>query len=116
MCIITQCLRILTVLMAASTRFIEPVSDVAEASLRAGAIPSNTKASTEWGIRVWEEWAACRKISTAGIDGVVPVNTPLLPADLAYWLGKFVLEVRKKDGSEYPPKSLYALICCFKRH
>ena len=37
------------------------------------------------------------------------------PADLAYWLGKFVLEVRKKDGSEYPPKSLYALVCCFKR-
>ena len=92
--------------MAASTRFIEPVSDVAEASLRAGAIPSNTKASTEWGIRVWDEWAACRKISTAGVDGVVPVNTPLLqmlPADLAYWLGKFVLEVRKKDGSPIRP-------------
>ena len=34
---------------------------------------------------------------------------------LAYWMGKFVLEVRKKDGSEYPPKSLYALVCCFKR-
>ena len=30
-------------------------------------------------------------------------------------MGKFVLEVRKKDGMEYPPKSLYALVCCFKR-
>ena len=45
--------------------------------------------------------------------------TPLLqisPADLAYWLGQFVLEVRKKDSTEYPPKSLYALVCCFKGH
>ena len=35
----------------------------------------------------------------------------------AYWLGKFVLETRKKkDGSEYPPKSLYGLVCCFKHY
>ena len=40
----------------------------------------------------------------------MPVN------DFAYWLGKFILEVRKRDGHEYPPKSLYALVCCFKRH
>ena len=36
--------------------------------------------------------------------------------DLAYWLGKFVLEVRKQNGREYPPKTLYGLICCFKRY
>ena len=49
---------------------------------------------------------------------VVDVNTPLFempPTDFAYWIGKFILEVRKTDGSEYPPKSLYALVCCFKR-
>ena len=38
------------------------------------------------------------------------------PADLAYWMAKFVLEVRKQNGSEYPPKTLYALVCCFKRY
>ena len=37
-------------------------------------------------------------------------------ANLAYWMGKFVLEVCKKDGKEYPPKTLYALVCCFKRY
>ena len=25
-----------------------------------------------------------------------------------------MLEVRRKDTNEYPPKSLYALVCCFK--
>ena len=38
------------------------------------------------------------------------------PADLAYWMGKFVLEVRKKDGQEYLPKYIYVLVCCFKRY
>ena len=47
------------------------------------------------------------------------MTTPLLSMpvpDFAYWLGKFVLEVRKKkDASEYPPKTLYEMVCCFKR-
>ena len=46
-----------------------------------------------------------------------PVGMPLLEmhvSDHSYWMCKFVLEVRKKDGKEYPPKSLYALVCCLK--
>ena len=37
-----------------------PVSDADILSLRIGAIPNNTKATTDWGIRVWNEWAASR--------------------------------------------------------
>ena len=98
-------------------RFALPVSDAAELSVRANAVPSNTKSMTEWGVRVWTEWASSRAVSPAP-DGVVSVVTPLLamtPEHLAYWMGKFVLEVPKKDGKEYPPKTLYALVCCFKR-
>ena len=45
----------------------------------------------------------------SGIGGTV-VTTPLLqlastPDDLAYWMSKFVLEVR-----------LYSLVCCFKHY
>ena len=46
-------------------------------------------------------------------ENVLPVTTPLIdlpPKDLAYWLDKFVLEVRKKNGDEYPPKTLYPLV------
>ena len=29
----------------------------------------------------------------------------------------FILKTRKKkDGAEYPPKSLYGLVCCFERY
>ena len=72
---------------------------------------------TPWGIRTWEEWAADR--IPAVVEGKCPVTTPLqsMPVpDFAYWLGKFVLEVRKKkDASEYPPKTLYGMVCCSKR-
>ena len=85
--------------------------------MRATAIPTNTKHSTDWGIRVWQEWAGSRAAQDGGIFD--PLTTPLLqlsPESLAYWMGKFVLEVRKQNGTEYPPKTIYALICCFKRY
>ena len=60
-------------------RFALPVSDAAELSVRANAVPSNTKSMTEWGVRVWTEWASTssRAVSPAP-DGVVSVVTPLL--------------------------------------
>ena len=84
-----------------------PMSEAEEVSLRAGAIPNNTKATTDRGIRIWNEWAASRVTTFAG---VLPLTTPLLNiphVNLAYWMSKFVFEVCK-DGSEYLPKSLYA--------
>ena len=98
----------------AASRFATPVSDEAELEIRGTAIP---RAATEWGLRIWNEWASCRPPSL--VNGVLAVDTPLLqmrPADLAYWMAKFVLEVRKQNGSEYPPKTLYAVVCCFKRY
>ena len=97
-------------------RFGESVSDADEIVRRAEAVPKNTKATTTWGMRIWNEWSSSRTVTDG--SGVVPVTTPLTeisPTDLAYWMGKFVLEVRKRDGKPYPPKSLYALVCCFKR-
>ncbi|XP_078363943.1 uncharacterized protein LOC144648189 [Oculina patagonica] len=35
---------------------------------------------------------------------------------LNYWLSKFVMEVAKKSGERYPPKSVYGIICALKRY
>ncbi len=49
-----------------------PVSDAAEVALRESAVPSNTKATTEWGIRVCTEgysfgrWSCSSYNATAG--------------------------------------------------
>ena len=82
------------------------------------AIPEKTKSVTAWGIRVWNDWAAALATAISETDRLI-VTTQLLEMpveDLAYWMGKFVLEARKMDGSEYPPKTLYSLVCCFKRY
>ena len=102
----------------AESRFAPPISDASEKRLRHSRIPNKTQSTTAWGIRVWSEWASAR-VSRGEATGCEPVDTPLLQMpveDLAYWMGKFVAEARKVDGSEYPPKTLYALVCCFKRY
>ena len=90
-----------------ATRFAEPVSDETELELCKTAVTENTKSTTEW------------NVFTADVSGISYVTTLLLdmtPTDLSYWMRKLVLEVRKKNGSMYPLKSLYALVCCFKRY
>ena len=56
-----------------AARFGGPVSDAKEVSLRAGAIPDNTKASTEWGIWIWNEWATSRATAVAA-GGIAPLT------------------------------------------
>ena len=103
-----------------STRFAEAKCDSEVDDLKRNAIPSATRASTNWGISVWNEWSRARAVKEAeGSGDIQNLSTPLLEmkeADLAHWLTKFILEVRKTSGEEYPPKSLYALVRCFKRH
>ena len=47
---------------------------------------------------------------------MIPALSDVISSDLQHWLNYFVLEVCKKDGSEYPPDSLHHLcsgIMCF---
>ncbi len=91
--------------MSSSTRFRGPVTDADEKEMRSKAIPGKTKATTDWGMKDWTDWAVARQISPADVDSRVLLTTPLLNMptdDLAYWLwmGKFVLDIRKQNGSE----------------
>ena len=33
-----------------------------------------------------------------------------------YWLSKFVMEVAKKSGERYPPKTIYGIVCGIRRY
>ena len=104
---------------SATKRFTEPVSDALEEEMRTNAVPDKTKAVTAWGIGIYTEWATQRASKKSSVSGICDLETPLLSMkskELSYWLGKFVLEARKKNGDEYPPKTFYQIVCCFKRH
>ena len=38
------------------------------------------------------------------------------PPQLSYWLSRFVLEVRRQDGRDYPPQTLYSMCCGLLRY
>ena len=37
-------------------------------------------------------------------------------ADLQYWMTCFIMEVRKKDSSSFPPNTLHHICCGIMRH
>ena len=81
-------------------QFGSPVSDSKESSMRASAVPTTTKAFTELGIRVWNEWASI--LGSSGSTDRSPVDTPLLEmplADPSYWMGSlFSIKYKKRMG------------------
>ena len=104
-----------TVAIFLASRFAAPVSDSKELKLHSSAIPVKTNACTEWGVKLWADWSRARAVEVDRVNPTTPLLQMPVP-DFAYWLGKFVLEIRKQTGTEYPPKTLYAIVCCFKRY
>ena len=59
-------------------------------------------------VRVWEEWKKCRNISKE--------TKAMTEIELNDNLSHFVLEIRKKDGNEYPPDTVYHICCGIMRY
>ena len=90
-----------------------PLSDEAVKEARKAAVPKTTQKDTLWCIRLWNEW---RKERNSRTEEQIPLDiVGLSPAVLQRWLSRFVLEVRKKCGTAYPPDSLYHVICGIMR-
>ena len=71
---------------------------------RLASVPKSTQADTKFCVKLWEDWKSHTEQATNVTIGQI---TQLSTADLQHWMSKFVLEIRKRDGSEYPPNSLY---------
>lgn len=93
-------------------RFIAPVSDEDIEKLISSQTNANTKKNTKWSIGVFNEWRIAR--SKHG-DNIADIHM-LEAAEMNHWLQRFVIEVRNKKGEEYPPKSLYSIICGLLRY
>ena len=62
------------------------------------------KLNTSWAVRCWEEWAVERNVKvkkSSSKEKYYEVNPDIKKVaneQLDYWLGKFVLEIRKKKA------------------
>ncbi|XP_071137003.1 uncharacterized protein [Mytilus edulis] len=66
----------------------------------------NKKKATQWTDNVYEDW----KNSKIGSGLIIPNLKDLSVQDINSILGKFVVEVPKKNGEKYPANTLYLLV------
>ena len=71
-------------------------------------LPANTKKSTGWGYSVWLEWCKARNID----QNILTMDERKINEVMA----RFVQEVRRKDGNEYPPSSLICIVSAVQRY
>ena len=82
-------------------------------------VPKNTEKSTQWALSTFLSWRDRRNACfSEQPENQVPPDLLICtdPVALCKWLTFFVAEVRKKDGTGYPPKMLYLLLTEILRH
>ena len=83
--------------------------------------PKTPKKNTNWAVTVWKEWSKSRWTRFPSAPAECPAHLyvlAFLPLQLDYWLTRFVLEARRKDGKvqPYPPNTLHQLVCGILRY
>ncbi|XP_076109599.1 uncharacterized protein KIAA1958-like [Mytilus galloprovincialis] len=73
---------------------------------------SNTEKITKWAVEAFMKWREQRNKENENIPLLKHMDAETMDSCLQ----RFVVEVRKRDGLEYPPKSLYYIICGLLRH
>ena len=94
-------------------RFACPVSEEELLEKIGNAVPATTRKSTNWAVTVWDDWAAHRQSTGAGIPPSLDV---INNEELNHWLSRFVVEVRTQKGDDYNSGSLYGLCAGVQRH
>ena len=63
------------------------------------ASPTKTKEQTEWAVKVWKEWAIVRNTRLLSNEHSFSTTfCELTVSEMDFWLSRFVLEVRRKNG------------------
>ena len=96
-----------------SRPFASPVSDEYIRQARLETVPKKTREDTKYCVNLWEEWRTYR-LEHCSVS--IPPMLELNNADLQFWLTRFIIEVRKKDGSHFPPNTLHHICCGIMRH
>ena len=72
------------------------------------AVPPKTENATKWAIRTWNAWAEQRVISVE--EQQLSCITDLLAIKI-----EEMAEQSEKNSEEYPPNSLYQMVCGIQR-
>ena len=88
-------------------QFAEPKTDMEIAAARAQGVhvPLKTQQDTKYCLGLWQALRDHRKFTTGtNFASLIELNT----SELQHWLTRLILEVRKKNGDEFP---LHHMVC-----
>ena len=92
--------------------FAPPKSREEVVQARKNAIPKKTQDDTKYCIGMWNDWRQHKLLDGSIIPAVDEVDSPTL----ANLLSHFILEVRKRNGDEFPPNYLHHIVCGIQRY
>ena len=86
------------------------------------SVPKKTREKNKWAVSVWRDWAISRNSKAETYfenpeQFPIPVELSLAEVNkLNYWMARFITEVRRKDGTDYPPNTLTQITAGLQRH
>lgn len=92
-------------------QFSKPLSEKQMTELEEGPVVLNTEKSTAWALRTFTDWHNERnKHAATGYECPLDLLENPEANNLNFWLSRFVIKARHKDGEPYPARSLYLLL------
>ncbi|CAC5366355.1 unnamed protein product [Mytilus coruscus] len=99
-----------------TSRFHEPKTDKEIEDMQSKKFADSTK--IKWATTLFKQWKSTRNIRANDPNvGLSPIRVDLAEMsldELNYSISRFICEVRKTDGTEYPPDTLYSLVICLQ--
>ena len=110
-------------MLLGSGRFRAPISSDECRRFEDSWVSDASRRKWNWVLNIFEEWRETRNeaVLKAEHSGEPVLNQridEMSDEDLDFFLARFVAEVRKEDGQEYPGKTIYEMICslqCYLR-
>lgn len=99
-----------------TSRFSFPISDEQIEKFSKKDQPKNTQRSISWAVNLFEQWRQLRnaqvmKTKFPGDMKVLPYRLLAMDReDINYALSRFIFEVKKLDGTDYPPSTVRQMV------
>ena len=77
-----------------------------------------TLKKVKWAVKLYHEWRRyrCSSSGSGSIECDLDDKTSITKRGLIFALVRFLSEIKKMDGSEYPGKTLYDILICIQFH
>ena len=100
--------------------FKDPVVDENIDDLSKKQFAPESKRKMQWAVNMYNDWCRSRVGRPDCPDQIIQANLEILHtfsmSQLAYALCRFVTEIRRLDGKEYPPNTIHEIVICIQMY